>query len=173
MLQIRSEESPTSSLSEDTSFAIRNENEGGNSQCVKPKKLKKNSSEDLLAQAAKVLNEPTDDLSVFGQYVATELRSIRSDILRRKTKRDITLAIMQAQKKDEQQLSFRSQNTSSVFSGCTSSTPVTYLEEFNEARIFNAGTPAADVSSFNINAIVDESVKNPVYHTLTPPFKES
>ena len=86
LLQIQSAESSASSLNEDTSFAMRNKNEGGNSHSVKPKKIKKNSSDDLLSQAAKVLNEPTNDLSVFSQYVATELRSITSDILRRKTK---------------------------------------------------------------------------------------
>ena len=120
-----------------------------------------------------MLNEPTDYLSVFGQYVATELRSITSDILRRKTKRDITLAIIQAQEKDEQQLSFRSPNTSSVFSSCTSSTSITYLEELNQARIVSDSTPAVNVRSFNINAIADDCDKNAVYLNSTPPFKES
>ena len=89
-LQIRSVES-FSSLSEDT-FAMPNENES--SQSTKPKSMKKNSSEDSLAQAVKVLNEPTDDLSIFNQNVATELRNIKSGSLLRRTKRAITLAIM-------------------------------------------------------------------------------
>ena len=75
LLQIQSAESSASSLNEDTSFAMRNENKGGNSHSVKPKNEKKNSSDNLLVLAAKVWNEPTDDLSVFGQYVATELRT--------------------------------------------------------------------------------------------------
>ena len=112
--------------------------------------MKKNSSEDILAQAVKVLNESTDDLSISGQYVATELRNITSGSLLRRTKRAITLAIMQAQVKEEQ-LSFSGQP--SVLLG---STPilVTCLEEENQA-IFSVGVDA-DVSAFNINTIVDE-----------------
>ena len=137
----------SSSLSEDT-FAMPEENES--SQSTKPKKMKKNSSEDILAQAVKVLNESTDDLSISGQYVATELRNITSSSLLRRTKRAITLAIMQAQVKEEQ-LSFSGQP--SVLLG---STPilVTCLEEENQA-IFSVGVDA-DVSAFNINTIVDE-----------------
>ena len=60
-----------------------------------------------------------------------------------------------------------------MFSGCTSSTSITYLEELNQARIVSDGTPAVNVRTFNINAIADECDKNPVYHTLTPPFEES
>ena len=105
-LQIQSVES-CSSLSED-SLALAMPNENESSQSTKPTKMKKNSSEDILAQAVKVLNEPTDDLSIFGQYVATELRNIKSGSLLCRTKRAITLAIIQAQDKEEQ-LSFSGQ----------------------------------------------------------------
>ena len=54
LLRIQSAESSASSLNEDTSFTMKNENEGENSQSIKPKKMKKNSSDDSLAQAASV-----------------------------------------------------------------------------------------------------------------------
>ena len=60
-------------------------------QKVPSKKFKRDSLDNLLTQAAKVLKEPsTDQLDTFDQYVAVELRAIKSDQIRRETKRMIT-----------------------------------------------------------------------------------
>ena len=101
-------ESTTLSLQgEDTSLEqCEDEGEISPMQKVPSKKFKQDSLDNLLTQATKVLNEPfTDQLNTFGQYVAVELRAIKSDQIRRKTKRMITLAILQAQEEEEQLLS--------------------------------------------------------------------
>ena len=86
----------------DTSFEqCEDEGEISPMQKVPSKKFKRDSLDNLLTQAAKVLKEPsTDQLDTFGQYVAVELRAIKSDQIRRKTKRIITLAILQNRKRD-------------------------------------------------------------------------
>lgn len=49
----------------------------------------------ILAKAIKVMDRPIDNFQIFGDYVASELRSLRSEQLQRKLKRMIQKAILE------------------------------------------------------------------------------
>ncbi|KAG7162443.1 putative Alcohol dehydrogenase transcription factor Myb/SANT-like-containing protein 33, partial [Homarus americanus] len=80
---------------------------------------KKKKNEHLEEQAAlkkaiDVLNKPQDDYSVFGDYVASELRQLRSDENRKILKRTIMKAVIEmGEKKD---LEYSSTSTSTPYS---------------------------------------------------------
>ena len=121
-------ESTTLSLQgEDTSLEqCEDEGEISPMRKVSSKKFKRDSLDNLLTQAAKVLKEPSaDELDTFGQYVAVELRAIKSDQIRRKAKRMITLAIMQAQEEEQQLLSGQT-SPSILTSTGSSSSPIRF-----------------------------------------------
>ena len=142
-------------------------------QKVPSKKLKKDNLDDLLTQAAKVLKEPSaDELDTFGQHVAVELRGIKSDQIRRKTKRMITLAILQAQEEDELLLS--AQTPTPVLTSSGSSSSSICFDHLSQPRQFNAYTPSASTASpCNSYSSVKESSENQTFVTLIPPFNEA
>ncbi|XP_046984220.1 uncharacterized protein LOC124554196 [Schistocerca americana] len=76
------------------------------------RKRKHEESDDLVARAAlKVLAKGVpDEYEIFGEYVASELRSLRSDSVRRKLKNEIRKAIIRAADADEE--SYTSASTS-------------------------------------------------------------
>jgi len=84
------------------------------------RKTKKNSDSkenDLIMQKAlHILNEKEDQYDVFGKYVATELRNLSSEYLRKKLKRKFQKAILEISEEDERlnSISSVSSNLSSV-----------------------------------------------------------
>ncbi|XP_049843517.1 uncharacterized protein LOC126295219 [Schistocerca gregaria] len=76
------------------------------------RKRKHEESDDLLARAAlKVLAKGVpDEYEIFGEYVASGLRTLRSDNVRRKLKNEIRKAIIRASDADE--VSYTSASTS-------------------------------------------------------------
>ena len=142
-------------------------------QKVPSKKFKKDNLDDLLTQAAKVLKEPSaDELDTFGQHVAVELRGIKSDQIRRKTKRMITLAILQAQEEDELLLS--AQTPTPILTSSGSSSSSICFDHSSQPRQFNAYTPSASTASpCNSYSSVKESSEHQTFVTLIPPFNEA
>lgn len=59
---------------------------------------------DLLSNAVSMLNRPPDDCQIFGDFVAASLRDLQSDASRRKLKRKIQMAVLQAQESDEEEV---------------------------------------------------------------------
>ena len=65
------------------------------------KKSKRDSSDEVLSQALQVLKHPNlDDMDIFGQYIASELRELKDPEIRWEAKRDITFALLKAQEKE-------------------------------------------------------------------------
>ena len=67
------------------------------------KKTKRDDSSDeaILSQALQVLKQPDpDDMDIFGQYIASELRGLENAEIRREVKHDITLLLLKAQQKE-------------------------------------------------------------------------
>ena len=135
------------------------------------KKSKRDSCDELLAPATKVLKEPApDDLDIFGQYVAVELRHIKSDELRRKTKREITLAILKAHDKDEQLNSMQASPANWITRTDTTPSLSRLEESVNSSQLnTNIGVP---VSSHFSGYCYDESNRNQVFTSLMPFFKQ-
>lgn len=92
----------------------------------KKKKAAEMEEEAALKTAIDVLKKPQDDYSVFGDYVASELRQLRSDENRKKLKRTITKAIIEMGEMEDQQYS----------SSSSSSTPIPPYS-FNESHSIN------------------------------------
>ncbi|CAH2006592.1 unnamed protein product [Acanthoscelides obtectus] len=59
----------------------------------------------MLEKAKNILNTPTDEYTVFGEYVASELRQLRSDERKRRLKRIIQKAIVAMSEEDEVEFS--------------------------------------------------------------------
>ena len=135
------------------------------------KKSKRDSCDELLAQAAKVLKEPApDDLDIFDQYVAVELHDIKSNELRRKTEREITLAILKAHDKDEQLNSMKGSPAYWITRTDTTPSPSCLEESVNSSQLnTNIGVP---VSSHFSGYCYEESNRNQVFTSLMPFFKQ-
>lgn len=74
----------------------------GSKKAVK-RKSKETEDDATLAKAIKVMERPLDDFQIFGDYVASELRSLRSDHLQRKLKRMIQRDILQISELSDQE----------------------------------------------------------------------
>lgn len=67
------------------------------------KKVNKNFEDSkLLEDAAKVLRQENDSYETFGSYVASEMRSLQVDRLRRKLKRKIQQAILEVSTEEDE-----------------------------------------------------------------------
>ena len=125
------------------------------------KKSKRDSTEEMLSHALKVLKEPNpDELDIFGQYVATELRGIECEHIRRRLKREINLAIFRAQDDDERRQFL--QSSPAMWSLATPS-PTCFERPSSSSRY--ASTPPSQ-----INALFCNEMQQP---TLMPSFKHS
>lgn len=58
-------------------------------------------SDEVMQKALHVLNEQEDQYDVFGKYIATELKNLQSEYLRKKLKRKIQLAILEISEEEE------------------------------------------------------------------------
>nr|CAI5827017.1 unnamed protein product [Callosobruchus analis] len=70
----------------------------------KPRKKMKNNSEEYdvnIQKAIRALNKQDDQYDIFGAYVATELRGLSSEYLRRKLKRKFQRAILEIAEEEE------------------------------------------------------------------------
>lgn len=74
-----------------------------------------NEDEELLKEAMSVLRAKTDDCDVFGQFVAVELRQIRSEERRRRLKRIIQRAIMDIGEEEDSCENLSSAGSTSCF----------------------------------------------------------
>lgn len=68
-------------------------------------KKKKCLSQDLLGKAYSVLSEKEDDIDVFGKFVASEIRGLQTDHLRKKAKRQIQRFLLDIAEEDDAKLS--------------------------------------------------------------------
>lgn len=75
---------------------------------AKKRKKMQNEENKLLEKASILLNTPSDEYTTFGEYVAAELREIRSDIKRRKLKRIIQSAIIAMSEEDDVEYTYTS-----------------------------------------------------------------
>lgn len=100
-----------------------------------PKRKNKNemSKNDLLLEKAlRTLNEEEDQYDVFGKYVASEMRSLSSEYLRKKMKRKFQQVILEITEEDEQLSnpahSYSNPNSVASSNGCyeTSRNPEQY-----------------------------------------------
>ncbi|KAG7163452.1 putative Alcohol dehydrogenase transcription factor Myb/SANT-like-containing protein 22 [Homarus americanus] len=83
----------------------------------KNKKVEHLEEQAALKKAIDVLNKPQDDYSVFGDYVASELRQLRSDENRKILKRTIMKAIIEMGEKEDLEYS---SSTSTPIPPCSS-----------------------------------------------------
>ncbi|KAG8180607.1 hypothetical protein JTE90_018225 [Oedothorax gibbosus] len=69
-----------------------------------PKKTKKSHlkslEDEVLAKAVKALEKEEDQYEVFGQYVASELKHLSSEVLRKRTKIAISKLLISASEED-------------------------------------------------------------------------
>ncbi|CAH1971783.1 unnamed protein product [Acanthoscelides obtectus] len=111
------------------------------SKKLKTKAKEKTNEEDdaMLEKAKNILNTPTDEYTVFGEYVASELRQLRSDERKRRLKRIIQKAIVAMSEEDE--VEFSGSRTLTPLMSPTYSHSSTYpstsntVESFEEAPI--------------------------------------
>lgn len=68
-------------------------------------KEKKCLPQDLLGKAYSVLSETEDDIDVFGKFVASEIRGLQNDHLRKKAKRQIQRILLDIAEEDDAKLS--------------------------------------------------------------------
>ncbi|CAH2010197.1 unnamed protein product [Acanthoscelides obtectus] len=109
----------------------------------------------MLEKAKNILNTPTDEYTVFGEYVASELRQLRSDERKRRLKRIIQKAIVAMSEEDE--VEFYGSRTLTPLMSPTYSHSSTYpstsntVESFEEAPITNTTTNLPPIRQFYEN----------------------
>ncbi|CAH1980764.1 unnamed protein product [Acanthoscelides obtectus] len=109
----------------------------------------------MLEKAKNILNTPTDEYTVFGEYVASELRQLRSDERKRRLKRIIQKAIVAMSEEDE--VEFSGSRTLTPLMSPTYSHSSTYpsisntVESFEEAPITNTTTNLPPITQFYEN----------------------
>lgn len=70
-------------------------------KCTVPNNTQKEREQDTRKQVTHVMNKPSDDYSIFGEFVASELRQLHSEEKRRKLKRIIQMAIIEVGQEEE------------------------------------------------------------------------
>lgn len=98
----------------------------------------------VLKKAMDELNKPHDEFQIFGDYIAAELRSMRSEANRRRLKRKIQQALLEISELDDNEGCDSRQSLQSQ----TSSTQSTYSDEashyqqFTDLQVFNKKQPS-------------------------------
>lgn len=92
----------------------------------KQRKVKNDESDKLFQKAVQIMKKPKDEYDRFGEYVASELKSLKFDINRGRLKSEIRKSIAKIADEDEGQFWSQSTSQSTSLSAASSPFPSSY-----------------------------------------------
>ncbi|XP_067004308.2 uncharacterized protein [Anabrus simplex] len=120
-----SSKTPRPSTSTEPNVPSTGEKESPRPQCFTKKRLREDDDDVMLQKAVQMLQQPPDIYQIFGDYIASEMRSLHFEENRRKLKRVIQRAILEISEVDDSMLASRSQYASHSQASSPAPSPLT------------------------------------------------